>query len=366
MKIRTIVASINFIIGLFSLFFIPKIGLFTLSNVVFLSCFFIILLLMIVNLRIIKINLKSFIKYLLIIIFINFTIIGAINSWDIQHGVLSSIMFFNILTAVFLSYLFNKYFYIYFFKGFIYSAFLSALWVILDFIFFNYNGYSINEFIFPQNLLDVNHKITFVLNYNGILLYKPAGFSWDPGMSITAIVVAFILVDQNIIKLKFKKLFMFIYMIAVIISLSFTSIFSLVIYLLVKLFFKETNFTFNKLKISSLGLITIFSFLLLLIVSFSVDLGKATNAIEGGKLTHLKYLSGIEYYFDGKLINIFFGYGFRGIGEFYNQYVSWFEGHFLKGQNPENVLILFFIWRGYYRSYNYDNIVYILFYETKI
>jgi hypothetical protein len=343
-KKSSIIYKLNYICGLFSLFFIPKYSIFNLANFSLIISVFIIFFIFILSISEIKINSKHIYFFIFSSIFIFVSIIGSFNTKAVSDSILSSINFTITLFFVFFSYNLNRNSSLGFYKGFIDSSLITSVWIIIDFFFYQKYHISINEIVIPKNLLDIDHTITFNFEFNSILLYKPAGFSWDPGMSVTAIVLAFVFIDQkiiNITKENYVKLLMFN---AIMLSLSLTSIISLFAYLIIKNIVNRRYLKILSLKISSISIIAIFTFLTLFFISYQTRIEKATTALEGGKLTHLKYLSGIMDYPKLPFEKFLFGFGYRGVGEFYNKYVKWFTGYFDKGANPESTLTnIFFI-----------------------
>ena len=84
-----------------------------------------------------------------------------------------------------------------------------------------------------------------------------------------------------------------------------------------------------------------------LLIGFLVP-SNATFTYEGN-IRHIKYLSEVFKIIYAPLNEVLFGYGFRGGGFFYNNYVSWLKEMnfvFPQGLNQESTLPSFILWGG--------------------
>jgi len=348
---RNFLKFANLFIGFTSLFIIPKYGILNIPNLLVLLSSFFLIFLLIFMLNSLKSKIETYILFLSYNLVIFFSIFGAFGSITFQKSFISSMLLLIIFLFCFISFSLFKNSLFYFLKGLTFSALITSVYVIIDFIFFQFKQVSLNKVIFPSKFLDVGHAITFTFKWNGILLYKPAGFSWDPGMSITALVIAYIIVDENLIYFKNKLIKVFIlgsFFTAIFLSLSLTSILSLLIYLIILKFILRKNFyiAYDAFKINLTNYYLLMAVIFLFYIGFATDISKAGNALEAGKLTHLKYFSGIIYLKDLPFEKLLLGFGYWNIGEFFNTYVPWYMGFFEPGLNPESTLVNLLLFGG--------------------
>jgi hypothetical protein len=363
---RNFLKFTNMSLGFTSLFIIPKYGILNIPNLLVLLSFFFLLFLLIFMLNNLKSKIETFILFLSYNLVTYFSIFGAFGSNTFQKSFISSMLLLIIFLFCFISFSLFKNSFFYFLKGLTFSAIITSLYIGLEFIFFQFKQVSLNEVIFPSKFLDTSHVITFTFEWNGILLYKPAGFSWDPGMSIPALVIAYIVVCENLIYFKNKSIKVFIlgsFFVAIFLSLSLTSILSLLIYLIILKFILRKNFyiKYNVFKINLTNFYLLIAVIFLFYISFVTDVSKAENALEAGKLTHLKYFSGIIYLKDLPFEKLLLGFGYWNIGEFFNTYVPWYTSFFEPGANPESTLVNLLLFGGlgsilffcyfYYKAY---------------
>lgn len=263
----------------------------------------------------------------LAILFYAATLIGSVNS-NILSGLISSQVFLLTFFSIVLYYILDSdlKFILIFIKGFIYSAIIESLYAFIDVLYFylSSNHKSLNVLIPKYLTLKSNdHPLTNFVNYGHLLLYRSSGLSWDPGMIFTAVVLAFILLNENLISIKHKKIFLIIMFVAVIISISRVAIVALFIYFIIKIF-KNKNLIIKRRKIKILNFLPIFSVFFLFIIGFFTPYLNYTNKLlTAGNERHLKYFSSIIDYYKANVFQILFGFGYKGAGVFFNKYVIW-------------------------------------------
>jgi hypothetical protein len=174
-----------------------------------------------------------------------------------------------------------------------------------------------------------------------VLVYRSSGLSWDPGLTITGVALAFIIINENIVRFKHKKVILTLSVLAVILSVSKTSIIVLAAYT-VLIFLKK--YKFNRIQL--LNIAAFLLFVLLLYIGLFIDYGKSDPSNE----RHIKYFSSIFYLYKADLLEIIFGFGYTGVGEFFNKYVDWLQMEpifvFDKNLNPESTLTNIFMYGG--------------------
>lgn len=231
-------------------------------------------------------------------------------------------------------------------KGFYLSALFSSVFIIADALYY----YCFGNFepliykIFPSTLAAVEnggHTLENRSTLMGAIFYRPCGLSWDPGMSITAIVLAFVLYNENLIKIKKRKFCNFIFVISIFLSLSKSSIIALFIYILLK-FFSLTSKKIAETKKRLVFYIAIFIFLFLFFIGFLI------NYTGSGNQRHLKYFSSLVYTLRSNPLYFLFGYGFTNPGLFFDLYVNWLNstGFSLTGTSCESTLTNIFLIGG--------------------
>ena len=334
-----------FLMGLFSLFAIPTFHRFILVDLFLLSSFF--LAFIIILIKKIYFNKTDLFFLSISILYYAATQFGVLNSGS-YIGLLSAQLFLlSFLTVFFISkILYNLKLLLILLKGFVYSAIITSLYCIIETIYFYTHLKSLNNVIFPKELLARSRLVLYTafIHIGGLILYRPSGFSLDPSITIPGVFLAFMLVKENIIVFsKNRKLILFLLIIAIILSTAKTSIIVLILYFVFKIFQKKVLFL-NKIKVNSLIIIFFISLFLLLYIGLFL---KYNNSNEGN-IRHLKYMSSIFYFYKQKPIELLFGYGYTGVGTFFNKYVSWFKDipgfKFGQNLNPESSLIdiLFF------------------------
>ncbi len=348
-----------FLTGLFSLFALPSYGNFILSHIFLILSFYLIIILLLyyhVKKNVIKFqNIDIFIISLAFLYYAT-TLIGTLNSGQYK-GIITSQIFLLVFFLIFIIYKFNFRLINTLLLGFIWSSFITSLYVIFDsFYFYSGNFKSLNERIWPEIFLGKagEHTLTNISSYGGIIIFRPAGFSWDPGLSITGTVIAFVLIAENIVKIKYKKVFLGLLLIGILLSFSKTSIIALFFYFLLKIFkidklvikFLESN------KISFLNIIILLVFLSLFYIGFFIPYD--SDVIDLSNARHLKYLTSVFYYpYVDYLLELIFGYGYTGVGVFFNKYVTWLKNenfYFGENLNPESTLTNLFFYGGFIGS----------------
>ena len=295
---------------------------------------------------------------LLAFVFYFATLIGAANSNDFLGGLVASQLFLLTFSSIILYYIIDNglKFVLIFVKGFIYSAIITSLYTIIDTLHFylGHNHKSLNIIIFPKYFeLKTNGHVLTNFQHIGhhLLLYRSSGFSWDPGITFTAVVLAFILLNENIIQIKYKIFSLLIMFIALIVSISKISLIALFIYFIIKIF-KNKNVQLTKtIKIKVLSFLPILSIIFLFCEGFFIPYLTYTDAnfLTPGNERHLKYFYSIIDYYKANILQILFGFGYRGVGVFFNKYVAWraSTGFIYKiGYGPPSTLTDLFLWGG--------------------
>lgn len=329
-----------FLFGLTSLFVLPSIGKFILGHFfLLLSIYFGIIVLL---KKPVKFSNDDLLILSITILYSSATLIGSIYSDNIS-GAITTFIFLIVFFTIFISYKLDQL--IIFIKGFILSAVVTALFSLID----AYQFYFINQkpllSFLPTYLLGKASEHT-IENFTYIPLldliaYRAAGLSWDPGLSITGIVIAYVILDNfYFFNEKLRKIFKFLFIVAILLSVSKTSIIAMIFYFLVKLFIK-----YYSLKVLHILPALVFIGFLYIGLVFEYN-----DAYSQGNIRHLKYLSSLFYYFYQDLIGIIFGYGYTGVGVFFNHYVEWLYSvpgfKFEDGLNPESTLTNIFFYGG--------------------
>lgn len=196
-----------FLMGVFSLFAIPRYHGFIIVDIFLLSSFFIALIFIFLKKNI---KLSKFELFFLSIGLLYYTTvqIGTLNYYNFS-GLLTAQLFFLAFLTIFMSYkltddLSSLFFFI---KGFIFSAVITAIFIIIEEIYYYAGGFKSLSSILFNKFAPKDVYLTTYIYIKGIgVLYRPDGFSWDPGLSVTALVIAFILIREGIVNVKFKKL----------------------------------------------------------------------------------------------------------------------------------------------------------------
>lgn len=271
------------------------------------------------------------------------TMIGTINS-KAYSGLITSQIFILTFITVLIGYkISNSELLITFLKGFCVSAIITSVFCIIDTIYFYINFKPLLETILPDYLMEKANEHTFMNRQliGNVLVYRSSGLSWDPGLTITGVALAFIIINENIVRFKHKKVILTLSVLAVILSVSKTSIIVLAAYT-VLIFLKK--YKFNRIQL--LNIAAFLLFVLLLYIGLFIDYGKSDPSNE----RHIKYFSSIFYLYKADLLEIIFGFGYTGVGEFFNKYVDWLQMEpifvFDKNLNPESTLTNIFMYGG--------------------
>ena len=289
--------------------------------------------------------------FLLWVVYYALTMIGSVIS-QAYFGILSSQLFIITLLTVFLSYKIDKKNIFFFLKGFIYSAAFTGLFNIIDYIYFINHKKALISVLFPKNLLGENleHPLTNLTHIGNNIFYRASGFSWDPGLTITGLALAFIMINENLVALKkmSKYILSVLILIGIILSISKTAIITLIIYFILKLIFhKDLHVLYKRnMYISALSIVFISIIIFLLYIGLFVQYNSSLE----GYIRHLKYFSSIFYYGNQDILHILFGYGYVGVGKFFNEHVDWLYNvpgfYFGKNLCPESTLTNIFFWGG--------------------
>ncbi|RMA93315.1 hypothetical protein [Hydrogenothermus marinus] len=337
-----IVKLLVFLIGVFSLIFIPDFYGIKIVD------FFLVLLLSLLFFNLLKSNIRFnvflLIVYFVIIIFFLITIIGAtINTESPIKSILVAIRYSIIVTIIFLlsnqSKQLKSYFRI-FMKGFVVSVLINSLWIFADTIYYYTVGgfFSINEnlrFLVLGNDHGLTNRLHVSFMNSNIFLLRSAGIGWDPGGIATALVIGFIYVYETS---KSKKLLVIIAL-SIFLTLSTTGIVAFIVYLIF-------NFLYRKNKVLAMTSIS-FLFLFVYIISFIVK--PSFVNYDDGKYRHLIYISKVFNIVYAKPTEMLFGYGYRGTGTFMNRYSELPKlqnFYFQENQIPESTLANLFLYGG--------------------
>lgn len=247
-------------------------------------------------------------------------------------------------------------------KGFFFCAVLSSIYIIVDAIqFYLVSREPLIWILVPitrdPEVIGRPHPFLNLIGVFGIPLYRPCGLSPDPGCSVTAITLAYILYKENMISMKKRKIYDFLVFSAIVVSISKTSIFALFMYFLIR---KIPNYylPIKGKKISFLVVIGIFEFLGLFVI------GLITPYTGEGNERHLKYFSSLIYTPTANPVNFLFGYGFTNTGLFFDEYVPWIssvEGFKLVGHVCESTLANIFLYGGFLGSFFWIYLFYVIF-----
>ncbi len=331
-----------FLFGVVSLFAVPSFHSFILAHIFLLGCFFLGTL--IIFTKNIFLSEKEIFILSLGILFYASTLIGALNS-NLTAGLITSQIFLLCLLTVFIAFKIDQNLIYIYLKGFTYSGIITSLYCMVDYIYFIKFNQTITTAIFPPALLGkaMGHTFVNLQNIKGIVFYRPSGLSWDPGFSITGIALSFVMVNEGIVKYKFKKLVLLIMVIGMLLSISKASIITVLTYLIFKLF-QNINLFFSHVKFSVIALLTFLSFLVFLYIGLFINPDKFNQDIS----RHLKYFSSIFYVYRENLLGFLFGYGYTGIGVYFNRYVGWLkrQGEIPPNLNPESTLTDTFFYGG--------------------
>lgn len=345
-----------FLLGLTSLMVIPEFNGFSTHHIFLLISLVLSLYLFFYKLikTSIKFSSQELLAFAVGLVYYGSTLFGALNSEQIE-GMLSSQIFIISFVLLFILYKLDYRLILILLKGFVLSGIITSIYIILDTIYF-YTGHfkSLNEVIFPNVFLgEIDHTLRNYFSLFGLILFRPAGFSWDPGLTVTGVVLSVVIVLEKIINFNHKRLFVFLMSLSILLSFSRTSIITLCIYFFIKIMkIDKINIQFNsKIKISTLNSIIIFYILFILIIGLLIPYND-TTPLSLGSIRHLKYFSSVFYYvYDfNNPFNLLFGYGYKGVGVFFNKNVDWLKetGNFIfkPGLNPECTLVNIFFYGG--------------------
>lgn len=288
-------------------------------------------------------NQKELLVLSLSIVYYASTMVGTINS-QAYSGIVTSQIFILTFLTIFIGYKISNGELLYtFLKGFCISALLTSVFCIIDTIYFYTNFKPLLETILPDNLMEKANEHTFLNRQviGNLIFYRSSGLSWDPGLTITGVVMAFIIINEDIIKIRYKKTGLIFLFLAVILSISKTSLIALAAYIALT-FLKKYKISRTQL----LNIVAFSLFILFLYLGLFIDYGKSDPSNE----RHLKYFSSIFYFYKADFMEILFGYGYTGVGDFFNKHVDWLKESprfiFGKNLNPESTLTNIFFYGG--------------------
>jgi hypothetical protein len=336
-----------FLMGVFSLFAIPRYHGFIIVDIFLLSSFFISVIFVFLKKNI------TFSKFELFFLSIGLLYYSAVQIGTLNYynftGLLTAQLFFLAFLTVFISYKLNDDLSLIFvlIKGFVYSALITAIFIIIEEVYYYMGGFaSLSHLMFNKFAPEGVHlTITENIKWLGVL-YRPSGFSWDPGLSITALVIAFILIREAIISVEFKKLILLLLFLSIIISIDKTSIIAMFLYLIFKFFQNKWIVLYPKFKVHFLTVTLVFTFLFLLYFGFFIRYNKIFHDQD---YNHLKYLGSLFYLYKENPFEFLFGFGYKGIGSFFNHNIKWLQSlnmKFSNGAGPESTLTDMFFFGG--------------------
>ncbi len=197
-------------------------------------------------------------------------------------------------------------------------------------------------------LISTTHTLRNLINIGGVVFYRATGLSWDPALTATGVVIAILLICEKIVHVKkCGKCVILLMVVATILSFSRVSIATLVIYLLFKIsriYSKRLCWHSSGKGVSMLSVMSFLSFL------FFLYLGLFVKYTGSGTQRHFKYMASIFYFFEQNILEMLFGYGYRGVGLYFDKYVDWLTSVpgfvFGEGACPESTLINLFFWGG--------------------
>ena len=345
-----------FLMGFVSLFAIPNYKGFILVHLFLLLSFVISFFYLLIYVKKIKINKKEYIISSLILLFFATTILGTINSED-YDGIISSLIFLLCFLTIFILFKLSKISNINlianYLKGFFFSSLFTSVFSIIENIYYYITFRSLLQDILPKTLyvskmMARGESIINLQKVSNIVVYRSNGLSWDPGLSITGVVLGFIIFNENIVNVKYKKILQLLILIGIILSFSKTSLVALFAYFILKYI--------NKLKINKNDIQRIYNilFILILLILFICGFFVEYNYSNEGNNRHLKYFSSIIYFYKQNIFEFFFGYGYTGVGQYFNKYVDWLINVpgfiFGKRLNPESTLTNIFFYGGFIGS----------------
>lgn len=234
-------------------------------------------------------------------------------------------------------------FYKQFSTGIFYSAYITSIFVLLDtFTFYCLNLHKpLIQIILPSFLLGTKPDFLHYEWFFNKLLYRPSGFSWDPGINITGVSFIYILLDLGFLQVEQKKRYKIIILAGIIASTSKTSILAVLVYYILKLYSKIIPFI-KEARFLKWGVPFFIEILSFFVVGLLIDYHGLPYE------RHLKYFSSIIYTFNSDIGHFIFGYGPTSPGTFFDKYVPWLIGGDFKveGTAAECTLINIFLFGG--------------------
>lgn len=319
--------------GFSSLIFLPYIQGFKPADIFTILTFIVVLFFFLLEIagKQLVFKISIIILYLLTVLYFITTIVGAFlnapNSFE--KSLLVTFRYFLVVTTIFMVFtILNfeihkiKSFFLYFSEGFIFSGIFNGLWIIIDQVFYYIITpfYSVNEIVFSNINIGLDHELTNRFAFHDFLLLRSAGLGWDPGGLGPALLVCYLLSD---ILGKGKKIKLFL-LIAILLTLSRTTYAVLIIYFMIRFLKYVSKLNENYLFV---GAIFIFFVINLVILPF-ISVTYLGLYFEEGTVRHIKYFSELYNLVYASLPEIIFGYGYRGTGEFFDKYVPWlYEFH---------------------------------------
>ncbi|MCM1321063.1 MAG: hypothetical protein NC041_05290 [Bacteroides sp.] len=303
----------------------------------------VVLMFFIVALKGMRLHIEEVILLFLVVLFFFCSVMGAIFSFG-YSGIMTSfaflLSFLITLSSVKTGY--NKVL----LKGFFFCAFFSSIWILMDATqFYLLTRTPLIWQVFPitsdPNIIGVPHPFLQLTSLAGIPLYRPCGFSPDPGCSVTAISLAYVLYKERIVTVKERKIYDAIIILAIIVSVSKTSIIALFFYFL----FRKFNFLDLREKETHQPLMLKICIILIFVLFF---VGLVLPYTGKGNERHLKYFASLVYVPTAELQYVLFGYGLTNTGFFFDNYVPWLmnQEFQLTGAICESTLTNVFLYGG--------------------
>lgn len=241
-------------------------------------------------------------------------------------------------------------------RGFWYGALFISLYIMAEAYFYYTQYMALNELLFPDYLLQAARGHTYFnedYSYLSLFhrpLFRPAGLSWDPGLTLPALVLVLIFGIENVIFFPMRKIGLWLIFLGILISTSKTALGGFFIYLFAKLCFWIFGFFKNSIreKLEKISpLVGFLAFILVGIPFFFVE------DFHSGFI-HIRYLASLVFLYKANFIEFMFGFGYRNTNYFFHKYVPWVQNVAdfpVTGlADVESLLTNIFLWGGFVGS----------------
>ncbi|MCS6983685.1 MAG: hypothetical protein NZM25_00985 [Leptospiraceae bacterium] len=354
-KKPTFAPKLLYLLGLVSLFLLPALGRLTLAHLFF-TIFALYLISWLVSAKLVM-PFLSFLKKnrlfaLLALLYFISTSIAAVKEKN-PMGLLASLMFLGVFWGAAVVYFMEEQgqntLFLFFLRGFCHSAVVTSFILLVDVWLYRTSGKILLQYLptfltTPAGehvLINTDHPLAPYLSFWHPL--RPAAFSWDPGLNIPALVIAFVVINEGLLIMKYNRLVRFFLLLGIFLSFSKTSVIACLAYLLLKgIFFvlrhKEKAQSFMERWFP----------LLLFLFLFHIGFFFAYEALPMTYSRHLKYLGSVVYLVKTSVWDILFGFGYRRTGYFLLNHVPWFQQdkQFDPYADIESLLTNVFLWGG--------------------